>query len=138
MNRLAFQRKRKGISQEELGKKLGVPKTNISAWENGSRNIPVKHLDKLCQILKITEFELQNESILTFYRKRAGLTIEKLAKALGVPAYLVADWETYRQPFDIDYTEKLAEVLHLKESEDLNIVSDSVFTPELKRVTELK
>lgn len=60
MNNLAFYRKRKGISQEELGKKLGIPKSNISAWENGTRTIPVKHLDKLGKILGLTEGELLN------------------------------------------------------------------------------
>lgn len=60
MNRLIYYRKRKGISQEELGKKLGVPKSNISAWENGTRAIPIKHLDRLGQILGLTEPELLN------------------------------------------------------------------------------
>lgn len=60
MNRLAYYRKKKGISQEELGRKLGVPKANISAWENGSRNIPLKHIDALGQILELTEAEILN------------------------------------------------------------------------------
>lgn len=60
MNRLAYYRKRLGMSQEELGKKLGVPKTNISAWENSTRSIPVKHLDKLGKILNLTEAEILN------------------------------------------------------------------------------
>jgi transcriptional regulator with XRE-family HTH domain len=60
MNRLAIYRKRKDISQEELAKKLGVSKTNISAWENGTRAIPLKHHDKLVAILGLTEAELLN------------------------------------------------------------------------------
>lgn len=60
MNRLAFYRKRQGISQEELGKKLGIPKSNISAWENGTRAIPVKHLDQLGRVLNMSEGEILN------------------------------------------------------------------------------
>ena len=60
MNRLSFYRKRKDISQEELGKLLGVPKSNISAWENGTRAIPVKHLDRLGEVLGLTEPEILN------------------------------------------------------------------------------
>ena len=56
---LAYYRKRKGISQEEMGEKLGVPKANISAWENGTRGIPLKHFDKIARMLDLTEAELQ-------------------------------------------------------------------------------
>lgn len=56
---LAYYRKKKGISQEEMGEYLGVPKANISAWENGSRGIPLKHFDKIARMLDLTEAELQ-------------------------------------------------------------------------------
>lgn len=57
---LAYYRKRKGISQEEMGEYLSVPKANISAWENGTRGIPLKHFDKIAKLLDLTEDELQN------------------------------------------------------------------------------
>ena len=60
MNKLKECRKRQGLTQEELGKKLGIPKTNISAWENGKRAIPMKHIDKLGKILKLSEAEILN------------------------------------------------------------------------------
>ena len=60
MNELSFYRKRKNISQDELGKKLGVPKTNISAWENGTRKVPVKHMDALAACLNLTTSELND------------------------------------------------------------------------------
>ena len=56
---LSYYRKRKGISQEEMGEYLSVPKANISAWENGTRGIPLKHFDKIARMLDLTEAELQ-------------------------------------------------------------------------------
>jgi|GEM_PF-6641432 len=52
---LEFLRKRRGITQEELGKAIGVSKQLISAWENETANIDPKHLDKLKDILQIDE-----------------------------------------------------------------------------------
>lgn len=52
---LEFLRRRRGITQEELGKALGVSRQLISAWENETANIDPKHLDKLKDILQIDE-----------------------------------------------------------------------------------
>lgn len=52
---LEFLRKRRGISQEELGKALGVSKQLISAWENETANIDPKHFDKLKEVLQIDD-----------------------------------------------------------------------------------
>lgn len=60
MNKLTFYRKRRGLKQWEVGKALGVSKQLISAWENNSANIDPKHLDKLGEILGMTEGELLN------------------------------------------------------------------------------
>ena len=56
---LGYYRRRQGISQEELGEKLGVPKANISAWERGMREVPLKHLDTIAEALSLSEEELQ-------------------------------------------------------------------------------
>ena len=47
-------RKRKKLTQAELGEKLGVTEKSISNWENG-RNMPDLSLfNPLCEILGIT------------------------------------------------------------------------------------
>ena len=87
MHELSFYRKRKNISQEELGKKLGVQKTNISAWENGSRKIPIKHLDALASALNLTASELnditnnQNESVMQLKLKQSGCYVPLVSMA---------------------------------------------------------
>ena len=60
MSKLAKIRKLLGLSQSTIGDELGVPKTSISAWENG-RPIPTKHVRKLAKILNVTEAELLSE-----------------------------------------------------------------------------
>lgn len=55
MSKLSFYRKRRGLTQLEVGKALGVSKQLISAWENNAANIDPKHFDKLKTILQIDE-----------------------------------------------------------------------------------
>lgn len=50
MNGLKFMCKVEKYTFSELADMLSVPKQNISAWANGSRNIPKKHLAKLYEI----------------------------------------------------------------------------------------
>jgi DNA-binding XRE family transcriptional regulator len=45
-------RKRAGISQKELGEKLGLAKQNISAMERGSRGISKANAHKLAEIFQ--------------------------------------------------------------------------------------
>jgi len=55
---IAHCRRQKGLTQAELGEKLGVSSRSISNWENG-RNMPDLSLFKpLCDILSITINEL--------------------------------------------------------------------------------
>ena len=56
---LSYYRKRKGLTQESLGKMLGVSKQLISAWENCSAVIDPKHLDTIAEALSLSEEELQ-------------------------------------------------------------------------------
>jgi|GEM_PF-1980448 len=60
--KLKYIRKSRDISQEDLGKKLGgLIKQNISSWENGNREVPVKYHQPLCEILNINLEELCTE-----------------------------------------------------------------------------
>ncbi len=41
----------KGISQKKLADKIGVSQKIISAWEVGSRELPVRHAKKIAEVL---------------------------------------------------------------------------------------
>lgn len=51
-------RKKKGLTQDELGEKLGINGKSVSKWERGI-SLPSYHLlKKLCKILEISSDEL--------------------------------------------------------------------------------
>ena len=49
---IAYMRKQKGMSQEELSKKLGLTQGTISQWENG---VTLPTADKLPEIAKVLD-----------------------------------------------------------------------------------
>ena len=61
-NLISKLREEKGLSQSELGSKLGVTNKAVSRWENG-KNMPDLSLFKpLCDILEISITELLIEN----------------------------------------------------------------------------
>ncbi len=44
-------RRLKGISQQKLADEIGVSQKIISAWEIGSRELPVRHAKKIAKVL---------------------------------------------------------------------------------------
>lgn len=44
-------RKKKGLTQKELGELLGVSRQVVNCWENGKRNISKKNMEKLKKYL---------------------------------------------------------------------------------------
>ena len=60
LKKLIKARKDAGMTQEELGKALSIPSTNVSGWENLKRPIPMQHWKKISQILSISYEEIQN------------------------------------------------------------------------------
>lgn len=55
---LAFLRKSKNLSQEEIADRLGVSRQAISKWENGQALPETANIMKLCEILEVTPNEL--------------------------------------------------------------------------------
>lgn len=55
---IAFNRKRKGLTQEQLGEKLGVSNKTVSRWENGNYMPDLSLLEPLSNELGITLNEL--------------------------------------------------------------------------------
>lgn len=55
---LRLARKLKKLSQEEMGKKLGISVNMVSRIENGSRNPSENLKKKICTLLEIEESEI--------------------------------------------------------------------------------
>lgn len=51
-------RKARGLSMEELGKKLGKAKSSISAWENDKRTPKIGEIQKIADVLGVTKSQL--------------------------------------------------------------------------------
>lgn len=54
MNRLKELRAQKGLTQDELGKKLNVRSNTISNYEIGERNISIKNLIKMRELFGVS------------------------------------------------------------------------------------
>lgn len=46
-------RRKRGLTQEELGKRIGVEKSAVSRWENGDRKPKIDHLNNIALVLEV-------------------------------------------------------------------------------------
>ncbi len=46
-------RRKRGLTQEELGKKIGVEKSAVSRWESGERKPSIDHINNIALMLEI-------------------------------------------------------------------------------------
>jgi transcriptional regulator with XRE-family HTH domain len=51
-------RKIRGMSQDDLGDKLGVTRSFVSKMENGKKKISLEHVEKIAQILHVLPEDL--------------------------------------------------------------------------------
>jgi DNA-binding XRE family transcriptional regulator len=111
-------RRRHGLTQKQLGKKLGISPLSIVLWEYGDRRPAVQHIKRLCQVYCCQPKEIgynlpvpqeyiddtpmeetqpsfshtPNTSLIEI-RQRAGYTQWEVAQQVGVPAMMVSVWE---------------------------------------------
>lgn len=52
--RIALARKQAGLSQEQLGERLGVSRQAVSKWESGQTNPDVTYVAQMCQLLGVS------------------------------------------------------------------------------------
>lgn len=79
---LAAARKMRGLSQEDLGKLIGMARVSITNVERGDKNISIKRLQKACDVLgfKVMLIPVINHKIKIkrenetkqYYKQRAG------------------------------------------------------------------
>lgn len=61
MKTISDRRKRQGLTQEELAKKMGVSQVAVSKWESGVTRPNTSLLVKLAEVLECTVDELLKE-----------------------------------------------------------------------------
>lgn len=52
--RIRNARKAAGMSQEELGRKLGIGKSSVSEWESGKRPLPMDVMEQISEELNVS------------------------------------------------------------------------------------
>ena len=66
-------RKAIGLTQKELGERIGVTSQAVNKWENGSRLPRMYDVLKICEVLGCTPDDLVKESAETLTAKEASL-----------------------------------------------------------------
>lgn len=61
MKKLTQLRLKKEVTQEELGKAIGVSEKTISTYETGRRNLPVDKAKKIGEYFKVNWWELYED-----------------------------------------------------------------------------
>ena len=131
MTKLAFYRRKAGLTQESLGEKLGVSKQLISAWENFAAVIDPKHVDKLKSALDLSEAEIIDIVAdaqcgtrgLAYYRKRKGISQEEMGEYLSVPKANISAWENGTRGIPLKHFDKIARMLDLTEAELQEVIA---------------
>lgn len=66
-------RKANGLTQKELGVRIGVTSQAVNKWENGSRLPRMRDVLKICEVLGCTPDDLIKESAETLTAKEASM-----------------------------------------------------------------
>ncbi|QGG98230.1 helix-turn-helix domain-containing protein [Streptococcus dysgalactiae subsp. dysgalactiae] len=122
--RLKKLRKEKGLTQKELGERLGVKQNTFTNWENGKREPNLSTILKLAEILETTTDDLLGYTILSANQPVVSLSeidvanIDKLSMTeLGMlkVAIVMEVAKTSRNTKEI--IQELIEVCHLNETQ---------------------
>ncbi len=86
--RLKQMRKESGLTQEQLAKYLGVDQTMITRLENGTRNLNVTLIEKICSLFGCSDAYLMGEDDvyipLNFMFRSAGVQTEDLESIAAI------------------------------------------------------
>ncbi|TZE81977.1 helix-turn-helix domain-containing protein [Calorimonas adulescens] len=117
------------MTQEELGKIIGVTTSMIGMYETGARNPSYTVLKKIAEYFNVTtDYLLGHEEIkdveiganIKKYRKQAGLTQQELADKANISRSYLADVENGRYNPSLETLNSIAKVLNIKVSDILN------------------
>ncbi|MBQ7263692.1 MAG: helix-turn-helix domain-containing protein [Synergistaceae bacterium] len=144
--RIRALRKSKGLSQSQLGEKVGADANTVSRWENERIEAGHAYMVKLADALgtttdhllglgghdiEPTQMEGQTGGRIKHYRDQLGLTQEELAHKVGVHVNTIRRWEQGKQSPDARKLASLADAFgtttaHLLDSGDAPQIEDRV------------
>ncbi len=120
-------RKKKGLTQKELGERLEVSDVSIAQWENGIRNPRFETRQKLAKALDIDIAELMSETekqdffdLFGTDAERVGFALVKLKERMEVKVRELREYggiatPARRRAWALELAKELAENYHVKE-----------------------
>lgn len=112
---MAKHRRRKGLSLDQLGERVGRARPNLITWEKGRSSPSPRKLIALANALSVEPWQLTTvdprSPELADLRAWAGLTQQELSDRAGVVRATYALVERSELPLRSDMAEKLARVL---------------------------
>lgn len=134
-NKLLFLRKRNDLTQDEMGKIIGVTKHSIYNWEKGLEIIPLKHLNTYANYFNVSiDYILNlsdnketliinslNKSIIgkniKKIRKDNNLTQRELAKILNTDHSTIVNYENGKTLILTAFAYQICKTFHLSMDE---------------------
>lgn len=115
--RIKEARKNAGLTQKELGARLGVAYQTLAQWENDLRNPKQKTIQRIADALGVSFSYLQgwDEAMSELYS--AGMSIVDLADELNIPVDKILDVISSREPGSAEAIKKIAKVAQLMSKE---------------------
>lgn len=107
-------RKRKGLTQKELGAVLGLAEITIRQYENNMRKPKYEILFSIADVLNVSIADLMNIDTgkqIKEARVKAKLTQEKLAQKAGISVFTLQKYESGDRKPKIESLQKIANAL---------------------------
>ena len=94
--RIDYVRRKKGLSQKDLGKAVDVEDKTIKRYENNKSNIPIDMLKKIAEVLDVsTDYLLGLEDL-----ESRDITYKKIHKVIGLTDDAISVLEQYNALYD--------------------------------------
>lgn len=104
--RIRKHRMNKGLTQEELGDLLGVQKSAVQKYENGSISLKGETIKKLCEIFSVLPYELiwedhvdRAEAIVDILKRNEELKQKSLNMLRTLPRFLSTRFKMVQDGF---------------------------------------
>ena len=107
-------RKRKGLTQKELGAALGLAEITIRQYENNMRKPKYEILFSIADVLNVSIADLMSIDTgkqIKEARVKAKLTQEKLAQKAGISVFTLQKYESGDRNTKIESLQKIANAL---------------------------